>query len=185
VNDSPQRRIIDAARRRLARDAPGEVSLSDIAAEAGVSKALIHYHFRDRDALIAAVVDDIGDALAERERGALEVERSALAVDALWTWLDAELTLGEIRAALLLTDHPSEAIRAAARRVATSRRNSATETVARLFELLGLQPRIPAGLLADVTVAFVDGLALDAREESRPARVAFDVFWLAMLNLAE
>lgn len=185
MNDSPQRRIIDAARRRLARDAPGEVSLSDIAAEAGVSKALIHYHFRDRDALIAAVVDDIGEALAHRERGALEVERSALAVDALWTWLESELALGEIRAVLLLTDHPSDTIREAARRAAASRRGTAADTVGRLFEILGLQPRIPPALLADVAVAFVDGLALDAREEARTARVAFDVFWLAMLNLAE
>ena len=53
MNDNPRRHIIDAARRRLTRESPGDVSLSDIATEAGVSKALIHYHFRDRDALIA------------------------------------------------------------------------------------------------------------------------------------
>ena len=49
-------------------------------------------------------------------------------------------------------------------------------------------------LLANVTVAFIDGLALDfdrsvaetaEQGETRASRVAFDVFWLAMLSLAE
>jgi hypothetical protein len=49
-------------------------------------------------------------------------------------------------------------------------------------------------LLANVTVAFLDGLAIEmavtAANASPPmdastARVAFDVFWLAMLSLAE
>ena len=185
MNDNPRRHIIDAARRRLTRESPGDVSLSDIATEAGVSKALIHYHFRDRDALIAAVIDEIGDGLSSREEHALEAERSALAVDALWTWLDAELARGEIRVVVTLTEHASPEVRAAAHRVAARRRASATDTVARLFATLSLTPRVPAPLIADVAVAFVDGLALDVRDESRPARIAFDVFWLAMLSLAE
>ena len=56
-------------------------------------------------------------------------------------------------------------------------------------------------LLANVAVAFIDGLALDvdraasspedaggtehAAHGARPPRVSFDVFWLAMLSLAE
>ena len=40
--------------------------------------------------------------------------------------------------------------------------------------------------MADVLVAFVDGMALDATlAPERNHRVAFDVFWLAMLSLAE
>ena len=72
------------------------------------------------------------------------------------------------------------------------RRRQASETVERLFAILELQSRVPTSLLASVMVAFVDGLALDfaARrehgdQESSSPRVAFDVFWLAMLSLAE
>jgi AcrR family transcriptional regulator len=185
MSDSPRIRIVEAARRRLTQPASGDASLSAIAAEAGISKALIHYHFKDRDELLVVVIDAIGSGLADRERGAIDAERSALAVDALWNWLESELRRGEIRALLSLTDHPRDIVREAARRVANERRVSATDTVARLFETLGLQPRVPAALLADVVVAFVDGLSLDSGEDGRSARVAFDIFWLAMLNLAE
>jgi AcrR family transcriptional regulator len=178
-------RILAAAAESVGTLGAAQVSLQTVADAAGVSKALIHYHFKDRDELLVAVIDEIGRGLAERERGAIDAERSALAVDALWNWLEDELRRGEIRAVLTLIEHPRDIVRDAARRVATDRRAAAADTVARLFETLGLQPRVPAPLLADVVVAFVDGLALDSGDESRSPRVAFDIFWLAMLNLAE
>ena len=61
----------------------------------------------------------------------------------------------------------------------------------RLFRILELRPRIEPALLAAVQVAFVDGLAIrsglarNAEGASASPRVAFDVFWLAMLSLAE
>jgi AcrR family transcriptional regulator len=176
-------RIVEGAVRRFAGSIPSEVSLSDIAAEAGVSKALIVYHFGGRDSLIAAVADRLSDAITMRERAALS--ESALAVDALWRWLESELSRGDIRVLLSLTDMGNAVVHAANARAATRRRASATETTARLFETLGLRPRVPAALLADVVVAFIDGLALDASRDPAAQRVAFDVFWLAMLNLTE
>jgi hypothetical protein len=67
---------------------------------------------------------------------------------------------------------------------------AAENTVRRLFTILDLRPRIDPSLLGSVLLAFVDGLAIghgrDARDEAAPApRVQFDVFWLAMLSLAE
>ena len=56
----------------------------------------------------------------------------------------------------------------------------------RLFTELDLTPRIPAALLADAAVAFVDGLALDvANGATRDPRVSYDIFWLALLGLTE
>ena len=47
-------------------------------------------------------------------------------------------------------------------------------------------PRLPAPLVADVTVAFLDGLAGEATVEPEANhRLRFDVFWLSVLNLAE
>ena len=55
-----------------------------------------------------------------------------------------------------------------------------------LYATLALRPRVPTEMLADVFVAFVDGLALDAVQGPTEAhRVAYDVYWLAMLSLAE
>jgi hypothetical protein len=78
----------------------------------------------------------------------------------------------------------------AARRAAELRRATANETVERLFTILELRPRIESSLIANVFVAFVDGLAVDAglsvdAGNAATSRVAFDVFWLAMLSLAE
>ncbi len=171
--------------RSFARGVPAEVSLSDIAAEAAVSKALILYHFGDRDSLVAAVVDRVADDIAAREHAALAASQSGVAVDSLWRWVEAELARGDIRVLLALGELRAANVRTAAARAAARRRASAADMVARLFGGLGLQPRVPATLLGDVVIAFIDGLAVDPSRDSAAQRVAFDVFWLAMLNLVE
>jgi AcrR family transcriptional regulator len=184
-SQAAHQRIVDAAVRRFATIAPSDVSLSEIAAEAGVSKALILYHFRDRDSLIASVVDRVAERVAARERTALLDEDAALTVDALWEWLEHELQRADLRVLLSLGDLESATVRAAAARAAARRRSSAAEAVSRLFHTLGLRPRVPPALIGDVSVAFVDGLALDPSRDAVAQRLAFDVFWLAMLSLTE
>ena len=74
----------------------------------------------------------------------------------------------------------------AIRRSARARREAAMVTVDRLFALLELRPRVPVQLLADVIVAFIDGLAIHASIAPQANhRVAFDVLWLSLLSLAE
>lgn len=179
-------RILDAALRCIAREGAAAVALSDVAAEAGVSKALIHYHFNDRETLLARLAGDTVDRVVRTERAVLDNTPPALAIDTLWNWLESELTRGDLRVLLELALVPLPNVREASRRAANARRASAAETVARLFALLGLTPRIPAALLAEPVVAFIDGLALDAALESgRSARVSFDAFFLGMLSLGE
>jgi AcrR family transcriptional regulator len=189
-------RILDAAARRIVAAGVASLAMNDVAAEAEVSKALIHYHFRDKDTLLARLVDRLVRGLVERERAALATyanQHSPLAVDALWEWLNGELHRGTIRVLLELGGHEGREVRAASARARTLRREVAGETIGRLFDILDLRPRVPFPLLAQVVVAFVDGLALEvssgAHDEgsdvTRSPRVAFDVFWLAMLNLAE
>lgn len=129
-----------------------------------------------------------------REREALtpyEHQHNPLAVDALWTWLEGELERGHIRVLLELDAYRGASVQAAARAAAAMRHGSAQETVQRLFAILDLRPRIEPALLAPVLLAFVDGLAIGSgltahgEHAGPPPRVAFDVFWLAMLSLAE
>ena len=175
MSDTPARRpgrpsaadrILDAATRRIARDGSAAVSVQDVADEAGVSKALVHYHFHDKDALLARLAGDLAHALVARERAVFHDVEGAGAVDALWAWLRDELRAGELRVLLDLTSSPAPPVREAARWAARQRRAAAKGTVEELFALLGLVPRVPTTMLADVIVAF-------------------DVFWLAMLGLAE
>jgi AcrR family transcriptional regulator len=187
------RNILEAAARQIASGGAAALALSDVAREAGISKALIHYHFRDKDTLLSRLVDHVARDLVARERAALADyvgQHNPLAVDALWSWLEAELRRGDIRVLLELDSCRGAAVQQSARDAAALRRRAAKETIEQLFTILDLRPRIEASLLASVLVAFVDGLAIDtgiARGEASAttARVAFDVFWLAMLSLAE
>lgn len=51
-----ERRILDAARRVFVRRGSAGARMQEIAAEAGVNQALLHYYFRSKDALALAVL---------------------------------------------------------------------------------------------------------------------------------
>jgi AcrR family transcriptional regulator len=149
-----------------------------------VSKALIHYHFDDKEAMLARVVEWTTAGLIARERAALEGVTAATAVDALWRWLEHELMTGRLRLLLELGMYRTPLVQAAVGDALEVRSAAAAATVTQLFGILELQPRVPPELLAGVVVAFADGLAARGYPES-DSRVAFDIFWLALLSLAE
>jgi len=179
-------RLLVAAADRLATAGAAALSLQGVADAAGVSKGLIHYHFKDREALLVETTRWLCEAVVTRQRRALVGVTPAGAVDALWRWLDAELARGELRVLAELASAPEPSVREAARSAAVSRRAAATETVAALFDALSLRPRVPPDMLATAVVAFTDGLAVHAHlDPAGNARLAFDVFWLAMLGLGD
>jgi AcrR family transcriptional regulator len=179
-------RIVRAGVRCVTREGVSGASMAAIAVEAGVSKALLHYHYHDRATLLAEIAERIGIDVVERERAAVDEHEGTGGLDALWGWLADELRRGELAALAMLSLTRLGKVRQATRSAATERRRSAASTINRLYTELDLTPRIPAALLADATVAFVDGLALDvANGTTRDPRVSYDIFWLALLGLTE
>ena len=158
-----------------------------IAAAAGVSKALVHYHFADRATLFADIAMRLGRRIVAREASAttsaMPSATGAHVVDALRAWLQDELERGEICALLALGMVREPRVLEACQRAREFRHQATTGVVTRTFERLGLTPRLPAALIADTAIALTDGLALQGGVEAQQA--AFDGFWLAMLNLAE
>jgi AcrR family transcriptional regulator len=61
-------RILEAAFRRLAKEGYAQLSMREIAREAGVNHALINYHFRTKDDLVIAVLDEANRRLLERQK---------------------------------------------------------------------------------------------------------------------
>ncbi len=179
-------RILEATSACIVQKGAADVSLQDVAEAAGVSKALIHYHFHDKGELLARLVEWLRAGLVARQATALTGVSGSAALDALWQWLSDELERGDLRALLDLTLVQGASVQAAVRITAADRRAAAAQVITELCSALGLAPRVPAELLGDAFVAFVDGLALDrVVEPERNARVSFDVFWLAMLSLTD
>jgi len=65
---STKAKILDATYRRLAREGYAALSTREIARDAGVNHALINYHFRSKDQLVIAVLDEANRRLLERQR---------------------------------------------------------------------------------------------------------------------
>lgn len=61
-------RILEAAFRRLATDGYAALSTREIAKDAGLNHALISYHFRGKDQLVIAVLDEANRQLLERQQ---------------------------------------------------------------------------------------------------------------------
>lgn len=81
---SPATLILDAAYRTLARKGCAQLSLRDVAAEAGVALSQIHYYFGSKEGLLAAtathlvrkLVDSLQGELAETPTGPDRLRRS-------------------------------------------------------------------------------------------------------------
>lgn len=183
---SAAERIVQSATTLAVAHGVAHVSLQDVAEEAGVSKGLIHYHFHDRETLLARLAEALAARAVSRQHAALEGTTISSAVDDLWAWVKAELAHGQIRVLIELGREPGELPRRAAREAAALRREASASMVAHLFQVLELTPRLPVPLLADVTTAFVDGLVVRAAlEPDHDLRAAFDAFCLSILSLAE
>jgi AcrR family transcriptional regulator len=61
-------KILDAAFRRLAQTGYAALSMREIAKDADVNLALINYHFRTKDQLVIAVLDEANRQLLERQQ---------------------------------------------------------------------------------------------------------------------
>jgi AcrR family transcriptional regulator len=61
-------RIRKAAFRRLAQEGYANLSMRDIAREAGVNHALINYYYGSKDRLVIAVLDELNERLLERQQ---------------------------------------------------------------------------------------------------------------------
>ena len=69
-----RRQILEAARLLLAETGSSDLNLGDLAAVAGIGRTTLYEYFRDRDDLIASLVEDalpgvIGELVARMDRG--------------------------------------------------------------------------------------------------------------------
>lgn len=175
-------RLTEAAIALGAAEGVGALSLQAIARTAGVSKALLLYHFAGKAALLNAVVEALASASAQRLR------QAATARDAMEAWRTLarrEAKQGELAllAALSLeleleaeTLAPLRAVREAA----------ATTLATALLAGVQLVPRVPAVMVGRLLLRQLDGLVVGATRDGLSAEALdaeLDVAALALLAL--
>jgi AcrR family transcriptional regulator len=184
-HDAADRILLAAAAAVPVRGA-GALAMHEIAAAAGVSKALIHYHYRDKDALLVRVVERLDAQMTARARQTFEASSPATAIGDFESWAETEVTGGAWRATLELAGWPNADVRSAVQHSLRARRLTARELVARLYALLGLRERVASRVVGELLVAVVSGLAvLHRRDTAADSRAVFDAIALALLGLAE
>lgn len=60
-------RILEATFQRLAREGYGALSIREIARDAGINHALVNYHFKSKEQLVIAVLDEANRRLLARQ----------------------------------------------------------------------------------------------------------------------
>ncbi len=160
-----RQQVLDAAVKTLAAKGFAQTSVSDIAATAGMSKGVVHYHFASKDDLIARVLTQCCDALGERVRVAWSAagtptDKVRRSLRAMWaTRTDGSPEMSVLADLMALGVHDPKIKKPLALRLRQAREELAQELVAS-FDELGLRPKLPARTIPRLVMATLDGLGL-------------------------
>lgn len=175
-------RILSEARERIASGGWDAARSGAIAGKAGVSKALIHYHFSDKTALLVAVAESCRANITGRDIEAPRAARGGAApVDAFVRWMTGELQALDVRIALQLTSAEDSRVRSEAAEALEVFRASLSRRVTAVFDAVGLTPRISMAVIVDSFAAASYGLAARGGE----AQQVLESLWLSMLTLGD
>ena len=147
-------RIIAAAVQLGTAQGAGALSLQAVADSAGVSKALLLYHYEEKGALLGVVARTIGEDTAERINAAARAENP---MDAWHALAQEECARGEMAllAALLLDPAVDLSVVRETRRART---DAATRLASRMLGAVGLAPRVPVEFVGRFLLRELDGL---------------------------
>lgn len=181
--------IIEAACAVIVELGVADLTVADVAARAGVSAALVYYHFSTKQQLLAAACERLATRRLEGRSQALASADGMAALDALWSALhggtgsDAERAWNDLT--LLARRDP------AVHRTLDAERESELGTLAarlpRLIAGLGSDLPIPGDEAAAVVLHFLDGIALALADSTdrEGLRAAYDAFWLVLVTAGQ
>jgi AcrR family transcriptional regulator len=157
--------IIRAAYEIMGRKGFVNVSLADIAAEAGVSKALLHYYFKDKDALVGDIYDYamseyLGRAISIFDQPATLDEKIGMLFDAFYSYIQEnpdwfvvvmELTLLGIKNPARTRDVFAQHVRI---------QDLTAEALRKARDEEGLSPEVDLEVLASIMIAMANGFSM-------------------------
>lgn len=171
--------LASAAQLGIARGI-GALSLQGIATAAGVSKALVLYHFGGKGPLLRALAQQLA---TDSEAG---LRRAAAHDEPLEAWraLVRNPTSRGTHALLAALLHEDE-VRTRASELSARREGAAAELGLSLFRSLGLTPKVAPRLLGGVLLRLLDGVAASPVRDDASLEAELDAAALALLALAD
>ena len=178
-------RIAEAACALIQDSGIADLTIADVGRRAGVSSALVHYHFNTKQELLAAASERLAARRTEARSAALSSASGLAALDALWAALsagpgsEAERAWNDL-ALLARRDTTVRRTLAAQRRV---ERTTIAQSLPSLFRELGTAPTASWDETAATILLFLDGVAgaLGEGGAADEVRAAYDAFWLVLV----
>lgn len=179
-------RILAAGLALGARAGVGALSLQAIAAEAGVSKALVLYHFTGKAALLDALLAAASRANAARLHAAARGSPHALGAMEAWRALLRDPAHQQESALVGALALEADVDPEGAREGRVMREDAATALATAILAEMALAPRIPAAAIGRLVLRQMDGLAAAScggRMSSGALDAEIDTFALALMGL--
>jgi AcrR family transcriptional regulator len=164
-SEGSQERVLDAAIAVLADRGITQTSIQDIAAEAGLSKGAVHYHFESKDELLVEVLSRCCENIEGRVRAAFEAEGAPIdrvrrALLEMWSLRRDGAKEFRVLSELHVLSRQNETIRSAFAGAYRRARDQIVHTgLERLVEM-GVRPKVPMPVAARLVLASLDGLAM-------------------------
>ncbi len=169
--DAKTRQILQAARTILARRGYAGTTVSLVAAEAGVSRGLLHYYFKNKEDMLARVIDEnmaasvilVEDLLA-RSRNATEIaDRLVEALQQLFK-IDPDFFSLFFEAEAAARQSP--ALEAQLQTLYGNFRRAVQKGLQAAIDRGDIAPPIPATGLSAILTSIIDGLGLQLITET-------------------
>jgi AcrR family transcriptional regulator len=177
--------ILDAADRLLRRGGGGTVD--EVAREARCAKGLVHYHFKTKAGLLAAVATRLGEGRRTRWTEVFRASNPDAAIKRSWDLVVTEARDGTIRAwTALLAQREGVTDRAVSLEF-SSFSTAIADGADKLLEALGLAPTVPTEELGLLLAGVVHGMGLLLESGTEPQRLqgAYAAAWLGVLSLTQ
>jgi AcrR family transcriptional regulator len=158
-----------------------------VASRVGCAKGLVHYHFKTKDGLVAALADQIVAARIDRWRRRIAESQPEDAILSSWSLLTEESGSGAVRAwAAVLGEAsplPDHRVRELVKRLSDGLGAVGVD----LLHRLGMRPRIPAPELGWILTSVVLGMGALLGHGFPPSELegAYAAAWLGVLSLAD
>lgn len=180
--------ILASAIEMIRQSGVESLTVEGTADRAGVAKGLVHYHFKTKQGLLAAALEEICNQRCDSWSRAFEADTAQQVVDQTWDLLTAESDQGVVRAwhSLLGVDQllTGQMVKSAQAMFSASIGQALSRMLARR---MGLATTVPESEIGCLLAAVIDGMGaqLMAGANSDDLQGAYAAAWLGLLSLTK